>query len=152
FAGLITAGVAVAMQNVIVSIVGYFFLIGKYGIRVGDRVQVGGVMGEVVEIGLARFHLMELSSDAPESEPTGRVVAFSNSVVFQSGGGIFKQIPGTNFVWHHLQMTFAPDSDYHVVRDRVNAAIERTFAAYRDALERQTRMMEQSLTSITASE
>ena len=41
FAGLITAGLAVAMQSVLVSIVGYFFLIGKYGIRVGDRVQIG---------------------------------------------------------------------------------------------------------------
>ena len=48
FAGLITAGVAVAMQSVLVSIVGYFFLIGKYGIRVGDRVQIGNVIGEVM--------------------------------------------------------------------------------------------------------
>ena len=45
FAGLITAGLAVAMQSVLVSIVGYFFLIGKYGIRVGDRVQIGEVTG-----------------------------------------------------------------------------------------------------------
>ena len=45
FAGLITAGLAVAMQSVLVSIVGYFFLIGKYGIRVGDRVQIGEVNG-----------------------------------------------------------------------------------------------------------
>ncbi len=40
FAGLLTAGIAVAMQSVLVSIVGYFFLIGKYGLRVGDRVQI----------------------------------------------------------------------------------------------------------------
>jgi len=60
FAGLITAGVAVALQNVITSIVGYFFLIGKYGLRVGDRVTISGVTGEVVEIGLVRIHLMEL--------------------------------------------------------------------------------------------
>src|SRR5205807_7670792 len=49
FAGLLTAGVAVAMQSVLVSIVGYFFLIGKYGIRVGDRVQIGNVSGEVID-------------------------------------------------------------------------------------------------------
>ena len=59
FAGLITAGVAVAMQSVLVSIVGYFFLIGKYGIRVGDRVQIGNVVGEVMDLGLVRMHLME---------------------------------------------------------------------------------------------
>jgi small-conductance mechanosensitive channel/nucleotide-binding universal stress UspA family protein len=152
FAGLITAGVALALQNVIVSIVGYFFLIGKYGIRVGDRVQVAGVTGEVVDVGLARFHLMELSSDSPEAQPSGRVVAFPNSIVFQSTSGLFKQIPGTNFVWRQIGLTFSPESDYHVVRERVNAAIDRAFANYREPLERQRQMMEQTLTSISASE
>ena len=70
FAGLLTAGVAVAMQSVLVSIVGYFFLIGKYGIRVSDRVQIGSVTGEVIDLGLVRLHLMELSGQVP----TGRVV------------------------------------------------------------------------------
>ena len=51
FAGLITAGVAVSLQNVIQSIMGYFFLIGKYGIRAGDRVMIGGVSGEVIDVG-----------------------------------------------------------------------------------------------------
>src|SRR5438270_3328698 len=60
FAGLITAGVAVALQNVILSIAGYFLLIGKYGIRVGDRVQISGVNGEVVDVGLIRMHVMEM--------------------------------------------------------------------------------------------
>src|SRR5437868_4595041 len=92
FAGLLTAGVAVAMQSVLVSIVGYFFLIGKYGIRVGDRVQIGSVTGEVIDLGLVRLHLMELSGQGSLG-PTGRVVAFANSIVFQASGGIFKQIP-----------------------------------------------------------
>ncbi len=70
FAGLITAGLAVAMQSVLVSVVGYFFLIGKYGIRVGDRVQVGSVTGEVIDLGLVRLHLMELSGEGPMA-PTG---------------------------------------------------------------------------------
>jgi len=50
FAGLITAGLAVSMQSVLVSIVGYFFLIGKYGLRIGDRVQIGEVNGEIIEL------------------------------------------------------------------------------------------------------
>jgi hypothetical protein len=149
FAGLITAGVAVALQNVIVSMVGYFFLIGKFGIRVGDRVQVSGVTGEVVDIGLVRFHLMEIGSDA---QPTGRVVAFSNSIVFQPASGLFKQIPGTSFVWHEIELIFAPESEYHVVRERVTAAVDATFGEYHEKMEDQRHQMEITLSSISATE
>jgi len=152
FAGLITAGVALALQNVIISIVGYFFLIGKYGIRVGDRVQVGTVTGEVVDIGLVRFHLMELSGGTADSEPTGRIVAFSNAVVFQSTAGLFKQIPGTNFIWREIVLKFAPESDYRAIRDRMRNAIDSAFTDYRDSLERQRHQMEMILTFISASE
>jgi len=119
---------------------------------VGDRVQVATVTGEVVDIGLVRFHLMELSGSAADSEPTGRVVAFSNSVVFQSTAGLFKQIPGTNFIWHEIVLKFARESDYHAIRDRVQKAIEVAFADYRDILEMQRRQMELSLSSISTSE
>ncbi len=152
FAGLITAGVAVALQNVIVSMVGYFFLIGKFGIRVGDRVQVSGVTGEVVDIGLVRFHLMELGGAGVDSQPTGRVVAFSNSIVFQPASGLFKQIPGTNFVWHEIDLTFAPESDYHAVRERVTAAVDTAFAESHEKMEGQRHQMEMTLSSISAAE
>jgi small-conductance mechanosensitive channel len=137
---------------VIVSIVGYFFLIGKFGIRVGDRVQVGNVTGEVVDIGLVRFHLMELGGSGADSEPTGRVVAFSNSVVFQATGGLFKQIPGTSFVWREITLKFSTDSDHPLIRERLQKAIDHIFADYTDALERQRRQMEMSLTSIPSSD
>lgn len=150
FAGLITAGIAVALQNVIVSMVGYFFLIGKFGIRVGDRVQVSGVTGEVVDIGLVRFHLMEIGTT--DSQPTGRVVAFSNSIVFQPAAGLFKQIPGTSFVWHELDLTFAPESDYKIVRERVTAAVEAAFAEYHEKMELQRRQMEMMLSSVSSLE
>ncbi|PYX82098.1 MAG: hypothetical protein DMG70_16455 [Acidobacteria bacterium] len=151
FAGLLTAGVAVALQNVILSIAGYFFLIGRFGVRVGDRVQIAGVTGEVVEIGLVRLHLMELSSIGAEI-PTGRVVAFSNSIVFQPASGLFKQIPGTNFVWHEITLTLSPDSDYRAVEERLLGAVETVFADYREEIERQRRQMERTLSSTPINE
>jgi small-conductance mechanosensitive channel len=151
FAGLITAGIAVAMQNVITSIVGYFFLIGKYGLRVGDRVQIAGVTGEVVEIGLVRIHLMELSGPA-DSQPTGRIVAFSNSVVFQAGPGIFKQIPGTNFIWHELKLTLASDTDYREAKERIVKAVDSALGNYREVIAAQQQLVERSLSTVSAAE
>jgi len=151
FAGLITAGIAVAMQNVITSIVGYFFLIGKYGLRVGDRVSIAGVTGEVVDIGLVRIHLMELGGPG-DSQPSGRVVAFSNSIVFQPTAGIFKQIPGTNFVWHELKLTLASETDYHAAKDRIVKAVDSALGNYRENIDTQRRMVERNLSTVTAGE
>ena len=151
FAGLLTAGVAVALQNVIVSMVAYFFLIGKYGIRVGDRVQISGVTGEVVDIGLVRIHLMELGG-AGELQPTGRIVAFSNSIVFQPTGGVFKQIPGTNFVWHEVKLVLAPETDYHAAKDRITQAADSALANEKEAMEVQRQMMERNLSSVSPAE
>lgn len=142
FAGLLTAGVAVALQNVILSVAGYFFLIGRFGIRVGDRVQISGVTGEVVDIGLVRLHLMELAGGGT---PTGRVVAFSNSIVFQPTAGVFKQIPGTSFVWHEITLTLAADSDYHTAEKWLLSVVEAVFEDYRDDMEKQRRQMERTL-------
>jgi small-conductance mechanosensitive channel len=151
FAGLITAGIAVAMQNVITSIVGYFFLIGKYGLRVGDRVSVAGVTGEVVDIGLVRIHLMELGGPG-DSQPSGRVVAFSNSIVFQPTAGIFKQIPGTNFVWHELKLTLASETDYHSAKDRIIKAVDSALGHYRENIDTQRRTVERNLSTVSAGE
>jgi len=136
FAGLLTAGIAVAMQSVLVSIVGYFFLIGKYGLRVGDHVQIGTVSGEVIDLGLVRLHLMELG---PQHGPTGRVVALANSVVFQASGGIFKQIPGVSLAWRELSFTLPGDADYAAIKERLLGAASRVLENYGEELERQTR-------------
>src|SRR5262249_13775686 len=96
YAGLLTAGIAVALQNVILSVVAYFFLIGRYGIRAGDRVTISGVTGTVIDIGLVRIYLAELGGPGDELHPTGRIVVYSNSVLFQPAA-LFKQIPDAEY-------------------------------------------------------
>jgi small-conductance mechanosensitive channel len=137
FAGLITAGLAVAMQSVLVSIVGYFFLIGKYGIRVGDRVQIGEVTGEVFELGLVRLYLMELGGHGLLG-PTGRVVAFANSIVFQVSSGLFKQIHGVNFVWREIVLNLPSGIDYTAAKAKLTSAVTNALKDYHDEIVRQT--------------
>jgi len=143
FAGLLTAGLAVAMQSVLVSVVGYFFLIGKYGVRVGDRIQIGTVVGEVIDLGLVRMHLMELNTQGPLG-PTGRVVAFANLIVFQASGGFFKQIPGVNISWHEMTLTLPVVKDYAALKDRLLAAVGKVSSEYREEIARQTREIQRS--------
>jgi small-conductance mechanosensitive channel len=80
--GLLTAGMAVALQNVILASLGYLVLMGKRGIRIGDRIQVSGITGDVINMGMLQFQLREF--DVEEERFTGHVATFSNSLVFMS--------------------------------------------------------------------
>jgi len=146
FAGLITAGLAVAMQSVLVSIVGYFFLIGKYGIRVGDRVQIGDVTGEVIDLGLVRLHLMELGGHGSLG-PTGRVVAFANSIVFQVSSGLFKQIHGVNFVWRDITLSLPAGVDYAATKKKLAVAVTDVLKDDREEILRQTKEIQKATSS-----
>ncbi|HSY99303.1 MAG TPA: mechanosensitive ion channel family protein [Terriglobales bacterium] len=80
--GLLTAGIAVALQNVILASLGYLVLMGKRGIRIGDRIQVSGITGDVIDMGMLQFQLREF--DVEEERFTGHTATFSNSLVFVS--------------------------------------------------------------------
>jgi small-conductance mechanosensitive channel len=143
--GFAAAGIAFALQNVILSIAGYFFLIGRFGIKAGDRVQIGGVTGDVIDIGLVKLSLMELGGTGTHREPTGRVAVFSNAIVFQPSGNFFKQAPGTSFVWNEVRLTLAPDIDYRLAEKRLLDAVDEVFARYRDRVMRDYRHLERDL-------
>jgi small-conductance mechanosensitive channel len=143
--GFAAAGIAVALQNVILSIAGYFFLIGRFGIKAGDRVQIGGVTGDVIDIGLVKLSLMELGGTGTHREPTGRVAVFSNAIVFQPSGNFFKQAPGTSFIWNEVRLTLAPDVDYRLAEKRILDAVDEVFARYRDRVMRDYRHLERDL-------
>jgi small-conductance mechanosensitive channel len=144
FAGFLTAGIAVALQTVILSLAAYFFLIGRYGVRVGDRITVSGVTGDVIEIGLVRLYLMELSGTGIDLYPTGRVVVFSNSVMFQAAP-FFKQLPGTAYAWHEVAVTVAPGADYAKVEQKLLDAVNSVFVSYQHSIDRQHALVERIL-------
>jgi len=137
FAGFITAGIAVGLQAVLLSVAAYFFIIGRYGIRVGDRISVAGITGDVVDIGLVRLYIMELAGTGLDFYPTGRIVVFSNSVLFQTGTPLFKQIPGTEYAWHEVVVTIAPNGDHKAAQEKLVAVVNSVYSKYRDEIERQ---------------
>jgi small-conductance mechanosensitive channel len=149
YAGLITAGIAVALQTVILSVAAYFFLVGRYGVRVGDRVTVvyngaNSVTGDVVDIGLVRFYLMELAGSGIELKPTGRIIVFPNSVLFQTSP-LYKQFPGTEYMWREIGLPMRADSDVELAQKELLAAVDTLYAEYKTTLERQHVGLEQSL-------
>ena len=136
YAGLLTAGIAVALQSVILSGVAHLFFLGRYGVRVGDRVTISGITGDVLDIGIFRMYMLELDGKPNNLQPTGRIVVFSNSVLFQPNA-FYKQIPGAEYNWHELGLTLSPDSDYHLAETRLMGAVESVYDEYKSRIETQ---------------
>ena len=130
FAGFVTAGIAVGLQTVLLSVAAYFFVIGRYGIRVGDRITVAGVTGDVIDVGLVRLYIMELAGTGVDLYSTGRIAVFSNSVLFQATTPLFKQLPGTQYTWHEVVLPLVPGADFGLLQKTVLGTVE---AAYKDS-------------------
>jgi hypothetical protein len=127
----------------------YFFIIGKYGVRVGDRITISSVTGDVSDVGLVRFYMMELAGSGTEMNPTGRVAVFSNAVLFQAGTPLYKQIPGADYAWHELIVKLADSANYKLVCEAVLKEVHAIFEGYRTTIEEQHRVVEtQMQTSI----
>ena len=142
FAGFITAGIAVGLQTILLSVAAYFFIVGRYGIRVGDRITVAGVTGEVVEVGLVRFYMLELTGSGTEYHSTGRVAVFANSVLFQTGTPLYKQLPGTGYAWHEIAFKIKPTLDYRPTLNVLRGIVDSVYATYKTEIEKQHRGVE----------
>src|ERR1700688_3563862 len=145
FAGFVTAGIAVGLQTVLLSVAAYFFVVGRYGIHVGDRVSVSGVTGDVIDISLVRLYLMELAGTGIDLFPTGRVVVFSNSVLFQATTPLFKQIPGTEYAWHEVVFNLVPEGDHKLAQEKLFQAVNAVHDQYREGFERQQGFIERRI-------
>ena len=142
FAGFITAGIAVGLQTILLSVAAYFFIVGRFGVRVGDRITVAGVTGDVIDVGLVRFYMMELAGSGTELQPTGRVAVFANSVLFQSGTPLYRQMPGAEYGWHELSVKLALTANYGEASDRLTRLVETIYDTYKARIEAQHRQVE----------
>jgi len=100
--GLAGAGLAVALKDFIVAFFGWFILMGRHGIRVGDCVEINGVRGEAVEISLLRTILLETGNWNEPGHPTGRKVSFLNSYAVE--GYYFNFTTSGQWLWDEIRV------------------------------------------------
>jgi small-conductance mechanosensitive channel len=115
--GLVTAGLTVVLKDFIVAICGWFVLIGKNGIRVGDWVEINGVAGEIVKVGLFRTVLMETGNWTAAGHPTGRRVAFFNSFAIE--GQYFNFSTTGQWLWDEVRINVPIEDDLQEDTERI---------------------------------
>ena len=103
------AGLTVALKDFIVGFFGWFVLMGRNGIRIGDWVEINGVGGEVVEIDLLHTVLLETGHWNDAGHPTGRRVSFVNSYAIE--GHYFNFSTSGQWLWDELRVLVPPDEE-----------------------------------------
>jgi len=121
FLGLAGAGLTVALKDFIVSFVGWFVLMGRNGIRLGDWVEINGVTGEVVELGMFHTVLLETGNWTDSGHPTGRRVTFTNSFAIE--GHYFNFSTSGQWLWDELQIVLPAGKDPFPVVDAIHAKV-----------------------------
>jgi small-conductance mechanosensitive channel len=120
--GLTTAGLTIAMQDFIMAFFGWFVLMGKNGIRIGDWVEINGVGGEVTEIGLMSTTLLETGDLTERGHPTGRRITILNS--FAIRGQYFNFSTAGQWMWDEIDLDIPPSVNTQEVVERIHKAVE----------------------------
>jgi small-conductance mechanosensitive channel len=113
--GVVGAGVAVALQDVLASFAGAFSIGFSKLYAVGDRVQIGDTRGDVIDIGLLRTTLMETGSWVSGDLYNGRIARIPNSTVLK--GSVFNYSKGFRFIWDEIRVLFTNTSDCQFARE-----------------------------------
>ena len=121
--GLTTAGITLVFQDFIIAFFGWFVLMGKHGIRVGDWVEINGVGGEVMEIGLFRTSLLETGNWTDKGHPTGRRVTFINN--FAITGQYFNFSTSGQWMWDEISVNIPPTVDTGKMIEAIHAAVNK---------------------------
>jgi len=119
--GLATAGLTVALQSFIVAFFGWFILMGKNGVRVGDWVEINGVAGEVIEINLFRTTILENSAWADKGHPTGRRATFINT--FAVTGQFFNFSTVGQWMWDEMSLSLPASAETYAKAAQLHQAI-----------------------------
>jgi len=114
FLGLFAAGVAVVLKDPLVNLVGWLFVLWRQPFRMGDRIQVGDHSGDVIDIGVFQFTLMEIGNWVETDQSTGRIIHMPNGRVFQEAIANYSQ--GFKYIWHEIPVLVTFESDWEAAK------------------------------------
>ncbi|GJM30566.1 MAG: mechanosensitive ion channel protein MscS [Cyclobacteriaceae bacterium] len=128
--GVAGAGIAFALQEVIVSIAGFLAILSGNFYKVGDRVQLGGIKGDVVDIGVLRTTLMELGDWVAGDLYNGKMVRIANSFVFKEP--VFNYSGDFPFLWDELKIPVKTECDYKYCKEVFLKILEEEVGEFAD--------------------
>jgi small-conductance mechanosensitive channel len=121
FLGLVSAGVAIALADVLKNLAGWVYIWSRRPFRVGDRIEIDGTKGDVVDIRLFRFSLMEVGNWVKAEQSTGRLIHVPNGLLFTNQVANYTE--GFEYIWHEIPVLVTFESDRQRAREIVQQAV-----------------------------
>jgi small-conductance mechanosensitive channel len=115
FLGLVSAGLAIALKDVVTNIAGWVFIIVRRPFTLGDRIQVGSHAGDVIDIRVFQFTLMEIGNWVDADQSTGRVIHIPNGKVFSETLANYSQ--GFQHIWNEVPVLITFESDWAMAKE-----------------------------------
>ena len=134
YAGILSAGLAIALQDPLVNFVGSLFIFVRKPFTTGDRIQIGEHAGDVIDIGLFHFTLVEIGNWVDADQSTGRIIHVPNGWVFKHATCNYTQ--GFNFIWNELPVTITFESNWEQAKEilariaKAHSAVKSEHAAH----------------------
>lgn len=120
--GLVSAGIAIALQDPLTNLAGWLYILIRRPFRVGDRIQVGSNTGDVVDIRPLRFIMLEIGNWVHADQGTGRILHVPNGLVFKNSVANYDEAFG--YIWNELDITVTFESDWRAAKKMLETILK----------------------------
>ncbi len=138
FLGLLTAGLAIALRDPIVNFAGWLFIVSRRPFEVGDRIQIGTNQGDVIDIRVFQFTLMEIGNWVAADQSTGRVIHIPNGRIFQEAQANYSK--GFAYIWNEIPVLVTFESDWRKAKEILTEIANRDAEQLSKAAEESVRL------------
>lgn len=140
FLGFIGAGLAIALREYLAAFLAWFYIVGQRNVTLGSRIEVAGVRGDVIDIGVFKVTLVEVRGEDSGDQSTGRLVTIPNFKILTES--VFHFTNASPFVWDEMEFTITFESDWEKAREIVERIGMEVFEPYRHEVEKGFRRLE----------
>jgi small-conductance mechanosensitive channel len=121
--GLVGAALTIALKDPIVNLAGWLFILSRQPFKIGDRVEMDGQRGDVIDIRLFQFTLNEIGNWVDADQSTGRIIHIPNGTVFTKSQANYSQ--GFSHIWHEINITITFESDWSLAKKILTEILEK---------------------------
>jgi len=141
FLGLLTAGIAIALKDPLMNIAGWIYILMRKPFNVGDRIEISGVAGDVIDIRIFQFSILEIGNWVQADQSTGRVLNIPNGVIFNMILGNYTR--GFEYIWNEIQVLITFESNWKKAKDILQKIADDYATEHQLAIEKNLREVSQ---------